>query len=818
MSSSSVAPIPEPTGADLAFGGAGRFEPGPVSYGAGPRISPIARFLVALRRFKWLVLGCLILGIAGSVVATRFMPPTYQVRATLALEVRGQDATSPIQAGALYSSSQWVELLTTNAVLTPVVESRRLYIRGPNAEGPLGAPLEGPTGPDAPLFDSFERTANTRSGSYLLTVAEDGRRWELTHRGTSQKESGAVGDSVGKAFGFRWLPNLGGGRRGTSYKFELLTPQEVADVVRGKLRPDLERMNARFLRLYFEGQDAERTAATLNAIVTQFVHQAAVIKKQNLTAEAQVLDTQVTAAKLRLDGAQAALQSFKVGVVTLPREDVPITAGLQANTPSMFGSYLQQREAVDSLRREQAELREALAQAASGGLTVDRFLSIGAVNRAPELKQVLTELGDAERQRRTLLLTLLEPHDSVQAVTARIAELRTTTLPVYVNAVLDRLRREQVALEGRIQTATRDLQGIPLRTIQEQQLVRELEIADEQYRDLVRRYELSRLQEASSLPDLSILDRAFPPSQPQKNRKGVIIALGTLLGLGAGIGLAFLLDMTDKRFRYADQITSGLGLSILGAVPEIRRAKGETASAEEAAQVIEAFRTIRLNLMHTVTGERGFALTVTSPMPGDGKSLVSSNLALSFAEAGKRTLLIDGDTRRGELHRTFGVDRRPGLLDHLAEGTPVEAALHPTNHPRLTLMTGGARHRNGPELLGSAAMRELLQRVRGEYDVVIVDSPPLGAGIDPFLLGTLTGHLLLVVRAGETEREFAEAKLQILDQLPVRLVGAVLNDIRTTMNEYKYYSYSYGYSADDEGERGGVPAQLPGPAVIATKE
>lgn len=819
MTGSSLTPVTPASAPPDLLAGAG-LPPG-TAFGSGPRVSQVARLLAALRRFKWLVLAFLALGVVGSVLATRLMPASYRVRSTLALEVREPDATSPIQSAALYSSSQWVELLTTDAVLTPVVVQRKLYLRGPNAESMFGVPLEGPTGPDASLFDNFERTETIRSGSYLLAVNEDGRRWELTHQGSQQKETGVVGDSVGRAFGFRWAPKLGGGRRGRSFRFDILTPQEVADDIRGKLRPDLERMNARFLRLNYEGQNAERAAATLNAIVAQFVTQAAALKNRNLSAEAAVLDTQLTRARDRLNTAQAALESFKVSVVTLPREDVPVPVGLQSSTPSVFGNFIRQRNEVDSLRREQTELRDALAQARSGELAIDRFLNIGAVTRAPELTQVLTELGEAERQRRTLLLTLMPEHDSVRAVTARIDELRIGTLPTYVQSVLNRLAREQARLETQIQAAQRDLAGIPQRAIQEQEYLRELEIADLQYRDLQQRYENSRLQEASSLPDLSVLDRAFPPSQPEKNRKSVIIALGTLLGLGAGIGLAFLLDLTDKRFRYADQITAGLGISILGAVPEIRRAKGETPSAEEASQVIEAFRTIRLNLMHTVAREKGFAITITSAMPGDGKSLVSSNLALSFAEAGFRTLLIDGDTRRGELHRTFGVERRPGLLDHLAEQVPIADALHPTNHPRLTVLTGGSRHRNGPELLGSAAMRELVDSLQKEYDVILVDSPPLGAGIDPFLLGTLTGHLMLVVRAGETNREFTEAKLQIIDQLPIRLVGAVLNDIRTSMNEYSYYAYSSGYAATDEAERreGSAPKAVPTiPAEVGTRD
>ena len=173
--------------------------------------------------------------------------------------------------------------------------------------------------------------------------------------------------------------------------------------------------------------------------------------------------------------------------------------------------------------------------------------------------------------------------------------------------------------------------------------------------------------------------------------------------------------------------------------------------------------------------------------------------ALSFAQAGYHTLLVDGDTRRGEMHRTFGVERRPGLIDYLAGELPMTELLRVTTHPQLHLVTSGSRKRNAPELLGSPRMRELISAMRSKFEIVIVDSPPLGAGIDPFVLATVTGNLMLVLRAGATERDLAEAKLQIVDQLPIRLIGAVLNDVRATMNDYKYYSYSVGYGASQEG-------------------
>lgn len=812
------------TGSSITSAGGGQLAPAPEvtnlgaamlpAYGAGPALSPVARFFGALRRFKWLVLAVFAIGTAASVLFTRLMPDRYRVGVTLSLYNRGDDGSTAINAPQMLSSRQWEELLRTDAVLRPVVIDRKLYIRGPRGTGFTPPPLEGPWGPHAGAFDSFEWTEQARPGRYRLEVAGTGRSWTLTSQQTGRVERGNIGQNVGTGFGLRWAPDLLS-LAGVTLDFEVLTPNEVARALYSELKTEMQPMGARFMRIFLEGQDSDGIARTLNTVADRFVQTAAEIKRTNLTAEATVLDTQLIRARERLERAQANLETFKVRAITQPSTGVPVTAGLQQTQPTVITDYFGLRYAVDSLRRERQEIQTALSASMSGAVTVDRFRSIGAVGGATEVQGVLSELSQLETTRRQLLVRYFPEHDSVQAVAARIRELQTVTLPDYVNALLGRLEREQQQLENRIQVATRDLEGIPQRTIQEEELNRELAIADQQYRDITMRSELSRLQEASSLPDVGILDRAVPPVEPQRNKAKFILILGTLGSLGLALALAFLLDLTDRRFRYSNQVTTELGLSILGAIPEIRRAKGGTAAAEEASQVIEAFRSIRLNMMHVV-GNGQVCFTVSSPMPGDGKSLVSSNLALSFAEAGMRTLLVDGDTRRGELHRMFGRERRPGLLDHLADGVPLDQILGGTSHPRLTLITGGSRHRNGPELLGSIKMREMLAQLRERYDVVIFDSPPFGAGIDPFVLGTLTQNLLMVVRVGETEREFTEAKLQIIDQLPVRVVGAVLNDVRTTMREYKYYSYSYGYGATDEDEST-TPVAIPAAGEVRSE-
>jgi Mrp family chromosome partitioning ATPase len=133
----------------------------------------------------------------------------------------------------------------------------------------------------------------------------------------------------------------------------------------------------------------------------------------------------------------------------------------------------------------------------------------------------------------------------------------------------------------------------------------------------------------------------------------------------------------------------------------------------------------------------------------------------------------------------------------------LDEILRSTMDKNLMLLPCGTRRHHGPELLGSPAMGELMAQLKSRFNVIIVDSPPLGAGIDPFVLGTATGNMVIVLRSGETNRQMAEAKLRLLDRLPIRVLGAVLNDIRAG-GVYQYYSYVYGYVADEE--RGG---QLP---------
>jgi capsular exopolysaccharide synthesis family protein len=752
---------------------------------------PWGRYISALRRYKWLMLAVATLGTVLSVLSTRFLTPEYAATATIFIE-SPPDAAGPIRAGELLRATGWIDLLATGAVLDSVALSQRLYLMPDRSR-------------DSLVFKGFVLADTFRTGGFELRVDETGRRWTLASTSGAPVEAGTVGDSVGRGIGFRWAPPASALPKGGKFDFTVVAPREAGIMLGKRLQTKISEQQANFLRLTLTGTDPKKVAAVLNDVTTQFVSVAADLKRRKLTIQTQNLAEQVAYAGDQLREAETRLENFRVSTITLPTENVPVAAGLQSTEPTVLTNYFKQKIDLEEMKRDRTALQAVVAKMGSPGFSMDAFQTIPAVRNAPDLNRALEELSAADAEIRALRFRYTDEHKPVRDLQDRITTLRSQVIPNYANALIQQMLTEEQVLNGQVAAQSRDLQQIPIRTITEQRLTREELAAVTLYTTLSNRYEEAKLALASAIPDVKVLDAAVPPRWPSSNSAPRIILMGFMASLGLAFGLAILLDQLDKRFRYPDQVTRELGLTILGAVPAIKRNKAGIQKPDDAAQTLEAFRSIRLNLAHSY-GSGPVRLTVTSPGPSEGKSLICSHLALSFAEAGYKTLLIDGDIRRGQLHRTFSVNRQPGLLDYLGGEASVADILRPTSHSGLTLIPCGTRLHHGPEMLGSAKMGELMAQLKSAFNVILVDSPPLGAGIDPFVLGASTGHMVLVLRSGETDRAMAEEKLKLVDRLPIRLLGAVLNDVDTSQSGYKYYTYVYGYTAEDEPAKIGAGA------------
>jgi len=747
------------------------------------------RMWSALLRFKWVVILMVVVGLVAAFAATRVMRPVYRAQANVWVDVPGRhvegasDTRGPIRQGALLDADDWVELFRSYIVLDQVVRDLRLYL---GVKRPA----------DRALFETFAVKDAFRPGNYRLSTSGDGKQYTLATADGVDLDRGTVGDSVGRRLGFEWQPTPTMLPAGSAVEFSLVTPRDAATTLGEQLDVRMD-LNGNFLAVELKGTSPAMIARILNAVTQRYVEVAAQLKREKLTELTKILENQLASAQHNLDDAEGALQHFRTRNITLPSEQANSEATPGDSRDPIRSNFFDMQGERDQLRRDRESIERFLAAAS---LPTDALSTVGSVQHAPELSNALKELGDKQAAVRTYRYHYSDEYPPLQRLLREVDELQQRTIPTLTRTLVAQLAVRESELSRQVNDASSDLRGIPGRTIEEIRLRRNALLKEQTFTALQQRFDQSRLAAEATVPDVRVLDPATTPQRPIKNTTPRLLFMGFIFGLGLGLVAAIVLDRADPRVRYPEQVSRDLGLPILGAVPHLR--------TKEPTEVVEALRGVRLSVAHEY-GPGPVLLTVTSPEPGDGKSFLSANLALTFAEAGHRTLLVDGDVRRGVLHRRFKGNRQPGLVDFLLGDATREQIVQATEYPRLSVIGCGTRTQRAPEVLGSPAMNELVATLRQEYDVIVVDSPPLTAGVDPFVLGTVTGALLVVLRTGKSHRGITGAKLEVLDRLPIRLLGAVLNDVPrgAAYGYYAYYSYYLpGYEAVEEGDgRHAVP-------------
>lgn len=277
----------------------------------------------------------------------------------------------------------------------------------------------------------------------------------------------------------------------------------------------------------------------------------------------------------------------------------------------------------------------------------------------------------------------------------------------------------------------------------------------------------------------------------------------TLLALGAGLALAigvpFLIEYLDHTLSNMEEVEAAFRLRGLGVVPQITSAETIAAPGADAVQrhgLVENFRVIRTNILSMGALTRPPHVTmVTSAMPKEGKTVVASNLAASFALTGARTLLIDTDLRRGRLHRLFGYRKEPGLSNVLLGECALEEAFRSGMQENLTVISAGRHLDSGTELLASPNFAAILIELRGRFDRIVIDTPPVLGLSETSIMQSLVDGVLFVIWTGQTPVRGIKSAIETLRANGANFYGFVLNrlDLNATQNYYQYYYYSHDY-------------------------
>ena len=318
-------------------------------------------------------------------------------------------------------------------------------------------------------------------------------------------------------------------------------------------------------------------------------------------------------------------------------------------------------------------------------------------------------------------------------------------------------------------------------------LARDLELKRGTYETLTEYYRQATLREALGVTALSVIDPATVPTEPSSPGYPITIALGLVLGLIGGLGLAFLFESLDTTLHTTAQIQAISALPILGEIPLIKDAKEQVLFMNTNSYQGEALRRLRTNIAALGGLESLRTLLVTSPEPEEGKSTIVANLALAIGQSGRSVVLVDANLRLPVLHHFFNLPNDTGLSDLLRGHGSLSQVLQSANVPGVQVITSGPLPFYPADLLGSSAMISLLQQLRQQFDMVLLDSPAMLPVADAPVLAPMVDGVILVLEQGKTRAEATrKARAQLLD-VDARLVGAVVNRAPWDSEYEEYY-------------------------------
>ena len=285
------------------------------------------------------------------------------------------------------------------------------------------------------------------------------------------------------------------------------------------------------------------------------------------------------------------------------------------------------------------------------------------------------------------------------------------------------------------------------------------------------------------------------PVAPKPTRN---IALGLILGLLLGVGIAVLRERFDNRVRSKDDVEEMTEVSVIGGIPFDADAPNHPliVQADPHSSRSEAFRSLRTNLQFVNAAQHPRVIVMTSSLAGEGKTTTTANLALTMAEAGAKVVLIEGDLRRPRLLRYLGMEGAVGITDVLIERAELKDVVQRFGEHELGVIGAGQIPPNPSELLGSEAMRKVLNELKEVFDYVIIDAPPLLPVTDAAILGAITDGTLIVAASGDVTTDQLQAALDSLDRVNATTLGIVLNKLPRKKGG-RYYDYRYEYAPED---------------------
>ena len=734
--------------------------PSLVSWEQAPREPHLLDYLLVLRKHKWLILTFLVTVVTLVSIATFKMKPVYEATARIEID---RDAPSVLPFQAMNTDAAYDDLQNYIETQSKVLQSDTLAMETIKKENLINNPAFGGVAGGREQLPVLSTTAApiTRpdvlsefEGSLSVKLVPNTRLLDVTFEATDPQLAARVLNSHLNEFKL------------LNFNSHLSSSEEASGFLTGELDETRQK---------FQAAEEKRLAYERdNQIWT-------VDEKQNITTEKlSQIDKELTEAQSDRIKKQAdfdTASSGNVDAVPAIRESTQITA----------------------LTTKQSELRQQYIAETTGNRLGPNYPSVQALQE--QIKHIDQLIGDEKKN----IVGRIEQD-------FRIAVQRETLL----TQALDKQKVEANAMAVKL--------------VEYNILVRDAEANKTLYDGLSQKLKEANISGGLHPSNIRVIDPAMVPSSPSRPNRARSILMAFLVGLVGGLGLAFLREYMDNTVKTPDDIERLAKLPSLAVVPSFASLDGGKRSrmskllnsasqngkdmnvelvsySMPQSQVSEAFRSLRTSLLLSQAGHPPQVILVTSALPREGKTTAAVNLAVTLAQLGDRTLLIDADLRKPGVTRALSLPegKYAGLSSYLAGVSSMDLVTvpHPVI-PNLCVLPTGPIPPNPADLLSSARMHQGINELRSEYKFIVVDSPPVMAATDAVILSVLVDGVLLVVRSGETPKEAFMRTRDLLTGVKCRMLGVLLNAVDSSAPDYyysyRYYPYSYGGYSQEEKE------------------
>jgi capsular exopolysaccharide synthesis family protein len=571
--------------------------------------------------------------------------------------------------------------------------------------------------------------------------------------------------------------------------------------------------NSRMVKVNFESENPQLAAQAANTLARAYIDWSLGLRLQTQQNAAVFLDEQVKETKRKLEASEQGLQQYreKFGVAALtgssgtkdnPQATHDISRQKMAQVNAQLGEVTNKRIEAEINYRQAKELLQNPEKAESIPEAVNNPVIIAIKNQEVQLMRERTEKSEKFGPK----------HPTMEALTQELEGLRKKKLQDIRNIVDSMKSKYEIALSqerslqaalGRSQVETINRDKV---AIQYQVLQQEVDSSRGLYDMLLKRLKETNVNEENRTMNIHVVDPAETPKNPAKPRLMLNLLLSCLVGLMLGVGLSFFMEYIDNTIKTPADLKQYFNLPYLGPVPNFEIKEDVPGNdliilTSPKSSSSEAFRGLRTNILFSSAKHVPQVILVTSSAAQEGKTLISSNLAVAMAQGGVRTLILDCDMRRPRMNKIFGLPRDPGMSNILVGESSWEDLVRPTPVDKLWFIPSGPIPPNPAELVSSDLMEDLVGQLRGRYDRIIIDSPPVTAVTDSVALSRLVDGLVLVIKTGVTSRDIINSTVRALKEINAKILGVVLNDIPVGKDSYYYYQYHYYYYGDDKDKK-----------------